>query len=43
MQLETDGKSVFDKYNRLLAWVWVDYKLQKEMITKSGLVKMFYD
>ncbi|MGE8204621.1 thermonuclease family protein [Heyndrickxia sp. NPDC080065] len=43
IQLETDGKSLYDKYNRLLAWVWVDGKLQQEKITKAGLVKKFYD
>ncbi len=41
--LETDGKDLFDKYDRLLAWVWVDNKLHQEEITKAGLVKKFYD
>lgn len=41
--LETDGNALFDKYDRLLAWVWVDGKLQQEEITKAGLVKGFYD
>ncbi|WP_078553542.1 thermonuclease family protein [Bacillus alkalicellulosilyticus] len=41
--LETDGKDVYDKYDRLLAWVHVDDKLLQEQITKAGLVKGFYD
>ncbi|MFD2445048.1 thermonuclease family protein [Bacillus sp. CGMCC 1.16607] len=41
--LETDGKSLYDKYNRLLAWVFVDNKLHQEEITKAGLVEGFYD
>ncbi|MDZ5470407.1 thermonuclease family protein [Bacillus sp. 31A1R] len=41
--LETDGKDVYDKYDRLLAWVWIDGKLHQEMITKAGLVEGFYD
>lgn len=41
--LETDGKDLFDKYDRLLAWVWVDNQLHQEEITKAGLVKKFYD
>ncbi|MBS4189640.1 thermonuclease family protein [Bacillus sp. FJAT-49705] len=41
--LETDGDRVFDKYNRLLAWVWVDDQLLQEEITKAGLVEDFYD
>jgi len=41
--LETDGSTIFDKYERLLAWVWVDGKLHQEEITKAGLVKKFYD
>lgn len=41
--LETDGSSLFDKYDRLLAWVWVDDKLHQEAITKAGLVEDFYD
>jgi len=43
IELETDGNSVFDKYNRLLAWVWVDGKLQQISITEAGLVKKYYD
>lgn len=41
--LETDGNTLFDKYERLLAWVWVDGKLHQEEITKAGLVEDFYD
>lgn len=41
--LETDGNSVFDKYDRLLAWVWVDDHLHQEEITKAGFVEDFYD
>jgi micrococcal nuclease len=41
--LETDGGNLFDKYDRLLAWVWVGDKLHQEEITKAGLVEDFYD
>lgn len=41
--LETDGKDVYDKYNRLLAWVWIDGRLHQEDITKAGWVEDFYD
>ncbi|MBT2679476.1 thermonuclease family protein [Bacillus sp. ISL-35] len=41
--LETDGSSLFDKYDRLLAWVWVGDTLHQEAITKAGLVEDFYD
>jgi micrococcal nuclease len=41
--LETDGKDVYDKYDRLLAWVWLDGKLHQENITKAGLVEGYYD
>lgn len=43
IKLETDGGSLFDKYERLLAWVWVEDKLHQEEITKAGLVEDFYD
>jgi micrococcal nuclease len=43
IKLETDGGSLFDKYDRLLAWVWVGNKLHQEEITKAGLVEDFYD
>jgi endonuclease YncB( thermonuclease family) len=41
--IETDGPSLFDKYDRLLAWVFVDGQLHQEEITKAGLVEDFYD
>jgi micrococcal nuclease len=41
--LETDGKHIYDKYNRLLAWVWLDGRLHQEDITKAGLVEGYYD
>lgn len=41
--IETDGPSLYDKYDRLLAWVFVDGKLHQEEITKAGLVEDFYD
>jgi micrococcal nuclease len=43
IKLETDGGNLFDKYDRLLAWVWVGDKLHQEEITKAGLVEDFYD
>lgn len=41
--LETDGKDLFDHYDRLLAWVWVGDKLHQEEITRAGFVEDFYD
>jgi micrococcal nuclease len=41
--LQTDGSELYDKYDRLLAWVWVDGKLHQEEITKAGFVEDFYD
>lgn len=41
--LETDGHTLFDKYQRLLAWVWVGNRLLQEEIAKAGLVEDFYD
>jgi micrococcal nuclease len=41
--LETDGNTLFDKYQRLLAWVWVDDRLLQEELAKAGLVEDFYD
>jgi micrococcal nuclease len=41
--LETDGNTLFDKYHRLLAWVWAGNKLLQEEIAKAGLVEDFYD
>jgi micrococcal nuclease len=43
ISIETDGKSLFDKYDRLLAWVFVGEKLHQEEITMAGLVEDFYD
>ncbi len=41
--IETDGNTLFDKYDRLLAWVFVDDQLHQEVITETGLVEDFYD
>ncbi|MFC0299125.1 thermonuclease family protein [Geobacillus jurassicus] len=41
--LETDGDTLFDKYQRLLAWVWVGKRLLQEDLAKAGLVEDFYD
>ncbi|MDM5338493.1 thermonuclease family protein [Fictibacillus enclensis] len=41
--LQPDGGNLYDKYGRLLAWVWVGNTLQQEAITKAGLVEDFYD
>ncbi|WP_060788709.1 thermonuclease family protein [Geobacillus zalihae] len=41
--LETDGDALFDKYQRLLAWVWVGKRLLQEDLAKAGLVEDFYD
>lgn len=41
--LETDGADLYDKYDRLLAWVWVGDKLHQEEITRQGFVEDFYD
>ncbi|BBW98733.1 thermonuclease family protein [Geobacillus icigianus] len=41
--LETDGNTLFDRYHRLLAWVWVDGRLLQEDLAKAGLVEDFYD
>ncbi|RDI45693.1 thermonuclease family protein [Falsibacillus pallidus] len=41
--LETDGGSLYDKYGRLLAWVFVNGKLEQESVTEAGLVEDFYD
>ena len=43
IELELDINSAkYDKYNRLLAWVWVDDVLLQEEIVKSGLGKVAY-
>jgi len=41
--LEIDNGNVFDKYDRLLAWVWVDDALFQTEMAKAGLVEDFYD
>jgi micrococcal nuclease len=41
--IETEGNTLFDKYDRLLAWVFVGDKLHQEEITQAGLVEDFYD
>ncbi|UZJ80561.1 DUF4236 domain-containing protein [Fictibacillus sp. KU28468] len=43
ISLQPDGGTLYDKYGRLLAWVWVGNTLQQEAITKAGLVEDFYD
>lgn len=41
--LEYDDKSTkFDKYNRLLAWIWVDNSLLQEELIKVGYAKVDY-
>lgn len=40
--IEFDGEK-YDKYGRVLAWVWVDGILAQEILTKNGLVEDFYD
>lgn len=42
IQLEYDGPKK-DKYNRTLAWVWIDGKLIQKEIIKKGYVEKFYD
>ncbi|MGL5978419.1 MAG: thermonuclease family protein [Erysipelotrichaceae bacterium] len=42
IKLVFDGDRL-DKYNRVLAWVFVDDVLLQEELTRSGLVKKFYD
>jgi Micrococcal nuclease (thermonuclease) homologs len=42
IEYNPDGDQV-DKYNRLLAWIFVDGKLLQTLIAKEGLVKKFYD
>lgn len=43
LSIQTDGDTLFDKYDRLLAWVFVGGLLLQEEITKAGLVEDFYD
>lgn len=44
IELETniDGEQ-FDKYGRMLAWVFVDGKLLQEELAENGYVKKYYD
>lgn len=42
IELQYDGPKK-DKYNRTLAWVWVDGKLLQRELVKKGYVKRFYD
>ncbi|HHU54759.1 MAG TPA: thermonuclease [Mollicutes bacterium] len=43
IELELDSNSdEYDRYNRLLAWIWVDDVLLQEEIIKSGLAKVAY-
>ncbi len=40
--IEYDGER-FDKYERTLAWIWIDGVLLQEALTKKGYVEKFYD
>lgn len=42
LELNGDGNR-YDKYDRLLAWVFVDGKLLQEEIAREGYCKKFYD
>lgn len=44
IELETnvDGEQ-YDKYDRMLAWIFVDGKLLQEEIAANGYVKKYYD
>lgn len=43
IELEYDDKSTkYDKYNRLLAWIWVDEKLLQEELIVVGYAKVKY-
>ena len=42
LELNVDGDTK-DKYDRLLAWVFVDGELLQEKLAQEGLVKKFYD
>lgn len=42
LELNIDGNQ-YDKYDRLLAWVFVDGKLLQEEIAKNGFCEKFYD
>lgn len=42
LELNNDGETV-DKYDRMLAWVFVDGQLLQEKLAREGLVEKFYD
>ena len=42
LELNNEGDKV-DKYNRMLAWVFVDGELLQEKLARMGLVEKFYD
>lgn len=42
IELQFDGPKK-DKYNRTLAWVWVDGKLLQKLLINNGYVEKFYD
>jgi len=42
IQLQYDGPKK-DKYDRTLAWIWIDGKLLQREIIKKGYVEKFYD
>lgn len=42
IQLEYDGNKK-DKYNRTLAWIWVDGTLLQQRLVEKGYVEKFYD
>ena len=43
IKLEFDNNSdKKDKYDRLLAWIWIDDNLLQELLVKKGLVKVDY-
>lgn len=42
LELNNDGDQT-DKYDRLLAWVFVDGELLQEKLARQGLVEKFYD
>lgn len=42
IKVEIEEKSQKDKYNRLLAWVWIDSELIQLMLVENGLSKVKY-
>ena len=42
LELNVDGNQ-YDKYDRLLAWIFVDGELLQEEIARNGYCKGFYD